>query len=95
MGTKTNVVQCHGNSSIALWSRSIWGGTISLNAWNEIEKIHKMFLRRQLGVKCTISSQVMLVETGVRPIELLALQRVYKYITKVKNMPNHRLPHLA
>ena len=30
-----------------------------------------------------------------RPIELLALQRVYKYITKVKNMPNHRLPHLA
>ena len=33
----------------------------------------------------------MLLETGVRPIELLTLQRVYKYITKVNNMPNLRL----
>ena len=37
----------------------------------------------------------MLLKTGARPIELLALQRVYKYITKVKNMPNHQLLHLA
>ena len=28
----------------------------------------------------------MLLETSVRPIEILALQRVYRYITKVKNM---------
>ena len=39
--------------------------------------------------------QVMLLETCVQPIGLLALQRIYKYITKVKNMSNHRLPRLA
>ena len=37
----------------------------------------------------------MLLEIGVRPIEIWTLQRVYRYITKVNNMPNHRLPHLA
>ena len=37
----------------------------------------------------------MLLEAGVQPIELLALQRVYKHITKVKNMLNHPLPHHA
>ena len=36
----------------------------------------------------------MLLEIDVGPIEMV-LQRVYKYILEVKNMPNHRLPHLA
>ena len=57
MGSKSNVVQCHGNSSIA-YGVEVWGDTISLNAWNEIEKIQKMFLRRQLGVKCTTSNHL-------------------------------------
>ena len=54
-----------------------------------------MFLERQLGVKCTASYQVMLMERGGLPIEILALQRVYRYITKVNNMFNHLLPHIA
>ena len=73
----------------------LYGGTISLNAWDEIEKIQKMFLRKQLGVKSRTSYQVMLLEKGVQPIEILALDRLYRYVTKVKRMPNHRLPHLA
>ena len=28
-------------------------------------------------------------------LEVLTMQRVYKYITKVKNMPDHRLPKQA
>ena len=59
------------------------------------EKILKMFSRRQLGVKSTTSYQVMLSETCVQPIEIFALQRLYIYITKVKNMWNHILPHLG
>ena len=31
---------------VFLYGIEVWGGTISLNAWNEIEKIQKMFLRR-------------------------------------------------
>ena len=53
-----------------------------------------MFLRRQLGVKCITSYQVTLLETHVWPIDMLALQREYIFTT-VKNMPNHRLPHLS
>ena len=71
------------------------GGTISLNAWNEIEKIQRMFLRKQLGIKSTTSYQVMFLETGVRPIEILALHRLYRYITKFKNMPNPILAQLV
>ena len=72
-----------------LYGVEVWGNTISLNAWNEIEKIQKMFLRRQLGVKSTTTYQVMILETNVLTIEILMLQRAYRYITKVKNIPNH------
>ena len=54
-----------------------------------------MFLRRQLGPKSATSLQVMLLEVGVRHIEILVLQRVYRYVKKVKNMQNLRLPHVA
>ena len=64
-------------TQVLLYGVEVWGDTISLNAWNEIEKIRDMFLRRQLGVKSTTSSQVMLLETSVQPIGILALQRVY------------------
>ena len=38
---------------------------------------------------------VMLLETGARPMEVLTMQRKYKYITKVKNMFDHGLPKQA
>ena len=37
----------------------------------------------------------MLLETGARPIQALPMQRVYKYMTKDKNMPGHRLSKQA
>ena len=37
----------------------------------------------------------MLLEIGGQPIDIFAHQNVYRYITKVKNLSNHRLPHLA
>ena len=46
-------------------------------------------------MKSTTSYQCMLLEIGFCSMEVLALQRVYRYITKFKNMPIHRLPHLA
>ena len=74
-------------TKVLLSGVEVWGRTISLNAWNEIEKIQKMFSRRQLGVKCTTSYQVVLLETGVQPIEQLALQsgdRPAKELKEVK-----------
>ena len=42
--------------------------------------------------KSSTSYHVVLLEIGASLIEVLDMQRVYKYITKVKNMPNHILP---
>ena len=39
-------------TQVLLYGVEVWGDTIT---WNEIEKIQKMFLRRQLGVKCIAS----------------------------------------
>ena len=60
-----------------LYGVEVWGGTTSFNARGDIEKIQKIFLRRQLGIKSTTSYQVMPLETSVQPIEILVLQRVY------------------
>ena len=37
----------------------------------------------------------MLLETGSWFTEVITMQRVYKYITDIKNKPNHRLPKQA
>ena len=33
---------------VLIYRVEVWGGVIPLNAWNEIEKIQKMFSRRQV-----------------------------------------------
>ena len=40
-------------TQVLLYGVQVWEESISLKAWNEIEKIQKMFLRRELGVKST------------------------------------------
>mgnify|MGYP007117667510 CR=1 FL=1 len=45
-----------------------------------------------IGDKSLASYPVVLLETSAWFIEVLAMQKVYKYITKVKNIPNRRLP---
>eukprot|EP00249_Psilotum_nudum_P023837 c29002_g1_i1 orf=1190-2446(+) len=78
-----------------LYGVELWGGSISISTWNEIEKMQKSFIRRHLGIKATTPYSILLLETGCIPIELHALKRVFKYITKVKNMDGERLPKKA
>lgn len=78
-----------------LYGVEIWGASISAHTWNEIEKIQKKFLCRHLGVKKTTPYSVLLLETGTRPLEMKALQRMLTYIMKVKLMPSTRIPHIA
>ena len=69
--------------------------TILLRPRNEIERIQKLFLHRKSGAKSSTSYLVMVLKIGAQPIEVLDMQRVYMYITKVKNMLDHRLPKQA
>lgn len=78
-----------------LYGVEVWGGSISASSWNDMEKFQKKFLSRHLGVKTTTPYSVMLLETGRRPLEITTMQRVYKYIMKVKRMPTNCMPHVA
>ena len=51
----------------------LWGGAISLGAWNEIKNIQILFLHRQLRAKSSTSYLIMLLEIGGKPIEVIAM----------------------
>ena len=57
-------------TQVLLYGVQVWGCTISLNPWNEIEKIQK-----RSKIHHPLSSYA-LEETCVWPVEILALQRV-------------------
>lgn len=78
-----------------LYGVEVWGGSITASKWNDIEKMQKSFLKRQLGIRTTTPYSIMLLETGCRPIELRALERVFKYIQRLKDLQPHRLPKRA
>ena len=75
------------NAMVTKFCTKVWGDTISLNAWNEIEKMEKMFLRRQLGVKSTTSYQSYALGNKCS---------TSRYISATKGIcQNHILPYLA
>ncbi|MCO5576821.1 hypothetical protein L7F22_030641 [Adiantum nelumboides] len=79
------------------WIKALFkgGDRNQLTNYRTIMKLQKKFLCRYMGVKATTPYSVMLLETGKRLLEMLALQRVHKYIMKVKLMPKSRIPHIA
>ena len=79
----------------ALYGVELWGGSISLQGWNDFEKLQKGFIRRFMGVKITTPYSVLLLETGCLPIEYSGMIRVLRYLQKVKTMPETRLPRQA
>ena len=48
-----------------------------------------------MRVEATTPYSIMLLEMGKQPLEMLALQRVHKYIVKIKLMPKNFIPHIA
>ena len=78
-----------------LYGVEVWGGSISLSTWNDIEKLQKAFIRRHLGIKSTTPYVLMLLETGRRPIEIYAMVRVLRYVTRIHQMNDNRLPKKA
>ena len=71
-GSEVGVIQCYG-SPMLLYGMLVRGDTISIGARNEIEKVEKMFLHRQLWIKSSTSYPILLLETCASPIEVLAM----------------------
>lgn len=78
-----------------LYGVEVWGGSISSSIWNDIEKLQKAFIRRHLGIKSTTPYVLLLLETGRRPIEVYAMVRVLRYVIRVRQMDDSRLPKKA
>ena len=77
-----------------LYGVEVWGASLSATTWNEIEKLQKKLLCRQLGVKKTTPYSILLLEIGNIPIEMKALKRMFTYMVKVKFIPTTRIPRV-
>ena len=75
-----------------LYGAELWGGSISANTWDEIEKIQKNFIRQYAGVRVTTPYSILLIEADCLPIKYHGMLQVMRYIQKTKNIPDSRLP---
>lgn len=78
-----------------LYGVEMWGGSISDTMWDDIEKLQKSFIRKYLGVRITTPYSILLMDSGRLPIEYYGLIRTLRYIQKVRNMHEDRLPRQA
>ena len=67
---------------------SLWGGSIPKYTWKEFENVQKHFLTKFLQVKKQ-TPYTLLLETGLLPIEIMAMERVVEYMVKVQKSPSH------
>ena len=80
---------------VILYGVEVWGGSLSKDRWNDIEKIQKLFLTNFLAVRRTTPYPILLLETGSMPLEALGMEQLLRYIKKINRMPEDRLPSIA
>ena len=80
---------------VIMYGVEVWGGSLSKDRWNDIEKIQKLFLTKFLVVRRTTPYPILLLETGSMPLEALGMEQLLKYIKKINRMPKDRIPLIA
>jgi hypothetical protein len=88
MGLKTIVNQLifgvgiRRNSSLRLfilYECEVWGYSISRESWRKIEQIQKNFITYNLKIKGNTPYPILLLETSIFPIEIMAMTRYLMY----------------
>ncbi|KAL3683246.1 hypothetical protein R1sor_001268 [Riccia sorocarpa] len=74
-----------------LYGSHAWGPALSRSGWAEIERIQKLFLQRELGVRTQIPHVLLLAEVGWVPMEVEALYSAIHYQSKIKEQGMQRL----
>ena len=80
---------------VILYGVEVWGGSLSKDRWNDIEKIQKLFLTNFLAVRRTTPYSILLLETNNLPLETLGMEQLLRYIKKINKMPEGCLPLTA
>ena len=80
---------------VLLYGVEVWGGSISNSSWKEFEAIQKRFLTTFFQVKVQTPYQLLLLEFGSLPLEILGMEHVVEYMVKLSQSPLHRLPRVS
>jgi hypothetical protein len=63
--------------------------------WKQIEKIQKLLITNKFKIKSAVPYAILLSETGVAPIEAIAMVRVIRYLKKIEQMEEGRWPKVV
>lgn len=69
----------------------VWGPGCPATGWEKLEPLQNRYLKRKLRVPDGTSTAILLAETGLYPLEIIALQQTLAFYQQVYNMPNDRL----
>jgi hypothetical protein len=71
---------------VILYGCEVWGCSISHELWRKIEKIQNNFITYNLKIKGNMPYPILLLETSLSPIEIMAMTRYLMYNNKLSNM---------
>jgi hypothetical protein len=74
---------------------TIWGYTISIESWMNIEKIYQHFTIYNLKIKSNTVYPIHLIDVSLSFIESMAMTRYLIYKHKTNNMKDKRLPKIV
>jgi hypothetical protein len=71
---------------IVLYGCEVWASNTSDLQWKQIEKIKKRLITNKFEIKSSVPYDIMMSETGVAPIETIAMVRLIRYLKQIEQM---------
>lgn len=80
---------------VLTYAVEVWGPGCPVTGWEKLEPLQNRFLKRKLKVPDYTSTTLLLAETGLYPLEIVALKSTFAYYQQIHSMPDDRLPKQA
>ena len=71
---------------VVLYRCEVWGRSVSRESWRKIEMIQKQFITYNLKIKGNTPYPILLIESGLSPIESNTMSIYVMYKKKLDNM---------
>lgn len=75
---------------VILYGCELWANSTSDMQWRQIEKIQKRLITQKFKIKNAVPYATLLSETGVAPIEAIAMVRVIRNLKKIEKIEEGR-----
>ncbi|KAL3696379.1 hypothetical protein R1sor_010455 [Riccia sorocarpa] len=80
---------------VLLFGVTTWGPTLSRSGWKRLEKVQKVFVQEELGVRQQTPYSILLAETGRLPLEAEALILTIQFVRRIEAQDVLRYSHIA